>query len=186
MIERLTVGGFAKRAGMTRQAVYKAIRDGRLTRAPDGLIDVQEGLAQLRDSTHPTQGGDRRAGSAKAVESDGTDGLTFAEARRLHEIEKLRAAKLENDLRERELLPADQVGLWVTSAFARVRSRLLALPSKLAPIAEMRPAGEIEEAARKLIYQALRELSETQTETSVGTMSEERLTSCKRATDARA
>ena len=61
-----------------------------------------------------------------------------------------------------ELLPADKVSLAVTSAFARVRTRLLAIPPKAAPrlVGKGRPA-EIQALLTDYVEEALRELSET-------------------------
>jgi hypothetical protein len=62
-----------------------------------------------------------------------------------------------------ELLPAPDVNRAVQGAFARVRSKLLSLPSKMAPrISTMKSAVEIEETLTELVHEALAELASTQ------------------------
>ena len=77
---------------------------------------------------------------------------------------KEEADKLEmhNAQTRGELLPREDVDAAVIGAFARVRARLIGVPSKIAPlVVAMDSPAEIEAAARKAIYDALRELSET-------------------------
>lgn len=70
---------------------------------------------------------------------------------------------MKNAATRGELLPADKVSLAVTSAFARVRTRMLAIPPKAAPrmVGKAQPA-EIQAALSDYVEEALRELSETQ------------------------
>ena len=51
----------------------------------------------------------------------------------------------------------------MVAAFTRVRARMLALPTRAAPlVATKRTLPEIKELLTELVYEALRELSETQ------------------------
>lgn len=63
--------------------------------------------------------------------------------------------------RQGELLARDDVDAAVIGAFARVRARLLAIPSKVAPMIGGQSSPEASETIRRAIYEALRELSET-------------------------
>ena len=61
-----------------------------------------------------------------------------------------------------ELLPRDDVEVAVVGAFARVRARLIGIPAKVAPIVvTLDTPAEAQEVIRQAIYEALRELSET-------------------------
>jgi phage terminase Nu1 subunit (DNA packaging protein) len=61
-----------------------------------------------------------------------------------------------------ELLPRAGVTTAVQSAFARVRGKLLGLPSKIAPqIASLKSVVTIEEAISELVHEALAELAAT-------------------------
>ena len=66
----------------------------------------------------------------------------------------------KNAIAEGEFLPRGEVHIAVTGSFARVRSRLLAIPSKLAPYLApaMRPA-EAQAILKTEIYDALNQLA---------------------------
>jgi phage terminase Nu1 subunit (DNA packaging protein) len=69
---------------------------------------------------------------------------------------------LRNAAMRRELLPRDEVRAAVVDAFSRVRSKLLALPSKLAPLVAR--SASIADARQKIsdgIKEALSELAAT-------------------------
>lgn len=71
-------------------------------------------------------------------------------------------AEMENMARRRELLPAAEVTEAVTQAFARVRARLLAIPSKAAPqVQALQTPAEVQERLTELVHEALEELADT-------------------------
>lgn len=70
--------------------------------------------------------------------------------------------EMENRLRRREVLERGLVDQAVIGAFARVRARLLSIPSKLAPrIARGMDPSEAEGILRDSIHESLRELADT-------------------------
>lgn len=76
--------------------------------------------------------------------------------------EKADEAAMRNAERRRELLPRAEVALAVQGAFARVRAKLLALPSRCAPaISSMKSAFAIQEKLTELVHEALAELAGT-------------------------
>lgn len=76
--------------------------------------------------------------------------------------EKADEAAMKNAERRRELLPRIEVALAVQGAFARVRARMLALPSKCAPaISAMKSIVAIQEKLTELVHEALAELAGT-------------------------
>jgi len=75
---------------------------------------------------------------------------------------KAEEAEMKNAQTRRELLPRPLVTLAVQGAFARVRAKLLAMPSKCAPaIAGMKSAVAIQERLTELVHEALAELATT-------------------------
>lgn len=71
-------------------------------------------------------------------------------------------AEMKNALTRNELLPRPLVTLAVQGAFARVRAKLLSMPSKIAPIvAPMKSAVAIQEKLTELVHEALAELAAT-------------------------
>lgn len=76
--------------------------------------------------------------------------------------EKADEAAMRNAERRRELLPRVEVALAVQGAFARVRAKLLALPSRCAPaISSMKSPVAIQEKLTELVHEALAELAGT-------------------------
>lgn len=85
------------------------------------------------------------------------------------EAERARLAKeqadktaMENGRLRGDLLPADQVTRAVTGAFARVRARMLSLPTKAAPRAVGKESlAEVQALLAGYVEEALAELAET-------------------------
>ena len=97
----------------------------------------------------------------RAVNADvGPDELGKHRARKL----KAEADQLEMRSGEMrgELIAASEFHQMVTSAFTRVRSKMLALPSKLAPVVAIeKTAAEVEKVLRDAVHEALAELATT-------------------------
>lgn len=93
----------------------------------------------------------------------------YMHAGRAHDFQKERArlthnqaerAELENAITRGELIPANQVEETWTNHVLRMRSRLLALPSKIAPtLSGLDTYSEVFEIIRAACYEALEELS---------------------------
>jgi terminase small subunit / prophage DNA-packing protein len=102
-----------------------------------------------------------RAQAAGRVGSgDGELDLTEERARKAKE----EADRLEmlNAQTRGELLARADVDAAVIGAFARVRARMIGVPSKVAPVVvTMDTPAEAEAAIRKAIYEALKELADT-------------------------
>ena len=80
------------------------------------------------------------------------------------QLTKAQAEKVEreNDIARGKLITVAEFRLMVTSAFARVRSKLLELPSKLAPlVVAAKTAAEAQGILRGVIDDALNELAAT-------------------------
>lgn len=73
-------------------------------------------------------------------------------------------AEIELAQRRGELLRREDVDAAMIGAFSRVRARLLAIPSKAAPLVAMTDVNAADATLRKEINSALKELSETSVE----------------------
>jgi phage terminase Nu1 subunit (DNA packaging protein) len=93
-----------------------------------------------------------------------TDETDLEEAKRRRAVAEAKLAEMEVATREGDLLRRDDVDMAVATSFAYCRAKLLALPTKLAPLAHGLEIPEIAEVARKIVYEALTELSETRVE----------------------
>lgn len=72
------------------------------------------------------------------------------------------AKAMDNEVRRGQLLERADVDMAVMAAFARVRAKLLAIPSKAAPlVVQGMDAAEIEHLLRSQVSKTLQELSET-------------------------
>lgn len=92
--------------------------------------------------------------------------LTAGKGADEHKIRLARAkadqAEIKTAQLRGELLGAGDVARAVQGAFARVRAKLLSLPSKMAPrISTLGSAVEIEETLTELVHEALAELAST-------------------------
>jgi phage terminase Nu1 subunit (DNA packaging protein) len=119
----LTIAGYAKRRGCAHRAVEVAIQSGRLSRSitKDGrktLIDAALADAEWAANT------DESLNPAKTP-------ATFAESRARHEAAKAGLAEVK--LRERlgELVQAADVKANLEDVFARCRTKLLGISSRL-------------------------------------------------------
>lgn len=150
--ERVNKQRFCAIMGWTRQIFDKHVREGMpLVSRPDDkggeyLIDTAEAIRWLIN----------RASGGSGEEID------FNVERARLTKEQADKTAMENQRLRRELLPADEVTYAVTSAFAAVKSRIRAIPPKLAPrLLSKANAAEIEATLAAVIDEALQELAET-------------------------
>jgi hypothetical protein len=144
---------FADHIGVTRQAVGDMVRRGVIRLDASGRLDLD--AARLAYCAHL-----RSLAGNKSGDPDDDLNLTAERARKAKE----EADRLEmlNAQTRGELLARGDVDAAVAAAFARVRARLIGVPSKVAPLVAMVDApAEAQGIVREAIYDALRELSET-------------------------
>jgi len=90
-----------------------------------------------------------------------TDETDIEEAKRRRAVAEARIAEMQADREAGRLLAREDVDAAVVGAFARVRARLLAIPSKCGPVTVGQTAPESAETIRLAIYEALHELAAT-------------------------
>lgn len=145
-----TINGLASELDRDRRTIGAALRDvnhdGKTDRGHKGWY-METALKAL--------GAGGRGGSSE----DGLDKNAELARKAKEEADKL---EMENALRRGELREAADVDAAVIAAFTRVRSRLLAVPSKLAPkVVTAEDANAAEAEISVAIREVLRELSET-------------------------
>lgn len=141
----------AEHLGISQPAVAALVRDGTIRPASRGSYDLDAAriayCSRLREQAAGRGGGET--------------GL-IAERARLS-AEQADAQAMKNAKMRGDLLPRDEVTAAVQSAFARVRARLLAIPSRAAPIvAPLRAPGEVQAKLTDLVHEALAELASTE------------------------
>ncbi len=131
MVDKLTAGagidgsevdteaGFARRMGMTRQAVNKAKQDGRISGdaiTPDGRIVVVRAALQL--GRMPPGGAENPAADASPAS---TDDPLYAQSRARREAANAEIAELELRVRRGQFLEKTLVARMVTGFFTEIR-----------------------------------------------------------------
>ncbi|MGN6270873.1 MAG: hypothetical protein ACTHM0_13395 [Sphingomonas sp.] len=98
-----------------------------------------------------------------SLAAGGVKGKAIDVAKARSAVAKAERDEMETAALKGELLKRGDVTSAVQGAFARVRARLLALPSKAAPITSpMKSVVTIQEKLTELVHEALAELSTTQ------------------------
>jgi hypothetical protein len=142
-----SISALATEFGLDRRTVAKRIEGI----APSGTVSGAQVWA-LVDVSAALSGG--------VAPADGALDLNEERARKAKE----EADRLEmmNAQMRGELLARGDVDAAVAGAFARVRARMIGIPSKVAPVvAIMDNPAEVQGVLREAVYDALRELSET-------------------------
>jgi hypothetical protein len=140
---------------MNDRKFYEHLTNGVITRQSTGGYDLdvvrREYIEHLRAVA-------ARHGSPATP----SDGLDLTQERAALAREQKIAQEMKNQVARGELLPRPDVHQAMTGAFSRCRSKLVALPSKVAPL--VLSAGTLAEARETLsnaVNEALGELSET-------------------------
>lgn len=148
-----TLTDLAEHLGLSRTVVGEMIREKKLPSYPKGQVNIDEArliyIGRLREQA-----------AGRLGSGDGDLDLTEERARKAKE--EADRIEMQNKVMRGELLPREDVDAAVTGSFARVRARVIGLPTKVAPmVVGMENPAEIEAVVRKAANEALKELSET-------------------------
>lgn len=137
----LSPAEYAKRRGVTREAVRQAAKAGRITLVK-GKVDPARADREWTERSHPGgHGGQNRgkrqprrpeAGPIGGLEG-GEAGATFASMRARREGAQAELAELELARKRGEVAPLAEIRAAVFTLNRRARDMLLALPDRLAP-----------------------------------------------------
>lgn len=174
MAEGITKSEFARRDGCSPVLVGKAVRRGHLPLLPDGKIDaalVGTGWRQgnrhtdARPPPSPEEVARSRGvdmGTIQAAQKLMEEGgvLSIPDAERMKENYLARLRQLEYEQKAGALVPADMVTKLVGAEYAKVRTRLMAIPSERSPaLHRCATILELQDALMGAIVEALQELS---------------------------
>lgn len=159
---------YAKHRGCTPQAVFDAIKKGRLVESieptPTGryLVDVELADAEWSANTDTGTGSAAHAKNAPmlpTLPAEPGEAMTYAEARAQHERFKARLAELELETRESKLVNADDVKRESFKAARQVRDAMLNIPDRVAgELAAESNQFKVHQRLVKEIRRALEEL----------------------------
>jgi hypothetical protein len=147
-VERVNQAEFARRLGVSRAAVGKAIRSGRITLGADGKLDPITAQREWLDNT--------RACAQSATAKQPRGGQTrynSARARKEHALASIAELKLAH-LRG-ELVRADGVRAAASEAMTLVRVAFERMPDHLAEELAGQPLEDVRERLRAEIEQGL-------------------------------
>lgn len=183
-MELLKQAGFATLHGVSRKTVTKWKERGWLVFQND-MVDVEASNALLKkyraagaetvtspaegnkkgnkskSVTHPRQADEESANDAveRYIDSNGAP-WDFDEARRVKENYLALLNQLDYDTKSGKVVLASEVAEIVGNEYAKVRTRLLAMPAEHAPrLQRLKTVTEVQDALQELITEALEELT---------------------------
>ncbi len=138
-----TISGLAAELDRDRRTITRALRD-----VPH---DGKEGRYKAWHMT-----------TALAAMADGPgDTLDLTAERARFAAAQADDREMKNDLARGDQIKVGEFHMMMTTAFARVRAKLLALPSKMAPLVAATTPAEAQAMLREVIHDALNELAAT-------------------------
>lgn len=174
MAEKITKADFARRKGVTRSTIGQAVERGSIETDAKGRIDWEiesKKWDDARDTERPITK-DEAKKLKKYQSSEGgalsqilqlrldAGDLTIAEANQIRGIiaasrDQMELMKDRGELVEREAVTSD-----LETAFSIVRSKVLALPTKLSiPLESVNERGKIEKIIKAAVMECLEDLA---------------------------
>ena len=167
---RVTLTAYGKRHGFSQQHASKLAQRGVIVRREDGSVDVEASDAALAARAKSRAGGKRARASATddlasvaKQQLDAAGGAMLSHAQAVQKKENYLALlrELEYDREVGKVVEIDAVVSLVAAQFATVRTRLLAIPSKVASrIALIQTPEEARALVEAEITEALKELAD--------------------------
>lgn len=140
-----TQTGLAQALGISQQRVSQLLRDKVLTKDDAGNVLVVESLKNYYKSRS---------------DNSGEEDVELSKERALHERVKRELAEIELAKRKNEVHETADVELVMTDMLANLRSQLLSIPAKMAPLLTGKTQDEINTALADEIQTRLTELSD--------------------------
>ena len=140
--ENLSQSKYAEHRNVTKGYIGRMVKEGRL-HLIKGKLNVEMSDAEL----------DNKSNDEKAP--------NYWIEKALHEKAKRELAELDLKLKQDQLVEVDQVGHHLDKIFSAVRQRLLATPSKIAPLVHAEESvGGARIVLESAVFEVLSELSE--------------------------
>jgi hypothetical protein len=176
----MTQAEYARHRGVSRQAVLKAVRAGRIVLDQDGRIDPESADASWRRNTDPSKPSNSVAGNPRGAVPRGrrsislpvrlpaqgpSSGPDYHVSRAVRETYQAKLVRLEYELKTGKLIDAEESRRASFQDNRRVRDLLLAIPDRTA--AQLAACSDPTECHRLLtaeIRRACEELSDEQSD----------------------
>jgi phage terminase Nu1 subunit (DNA packaging protein) len=161
--ELVTQAQYARMRGVSREAVSKAIREGRIQADARGLVDRAEADRAWAANTIPRPG--VVAGGLASVDAylPSIDGVSLTDARTLHELTKARIAALQLGREMGQLVPVATVRDQAFRAARASRDVLESIPDRISDtLSGMTDVDAIRKLLREELENALDAMSKIQ------------------------
>jgi len=123
---------YARHRGVSHQAVMRALREGRITKEPDGSINPAKADAQWSANTDFSRQPDKARRTVKGEAPPSAAGPDYNVSRAVREAYTARLAKLEYEEKTGKLVDAEKVKMQWFNTLRIVRDRILQMPDRLA------------------------------------------------------
>jgi hypothetical protein len=144
---------YALHRGVSKQAVYKAIGEGRI-QLVQGRIDRDTADREWGENSAPAGGSD--AGAEPGAGE--TAGSSYNRTRTLATFYRAQLVRLQYEEKAGRLIDAEKVRLAAFEQARRLREKIMALPARLAPrLAATRTRADVERILRAELRAALEE-----------------------------
>lgn len=156
----VSVRGFAREVGISHVRVLKLLKEGRLPRNEDGTIPLRAGIEAYKKIA------EKKSSKAKRVVPGGVPdpsesvniNVALNKAKLAEKTYTARLKELEYKIKTGEILLKADVEADARMLAERVKTRLLAVPSRISAMCEGRIARDIEEIMADAINDAMRDL----------------------------
>jgi transcriptional regulator with XRE-family HTH domain len=131
--ELVTQSELARRLGVSRQYVYKLVKQGKIQRV-DGKIDfaaASEALKGLADPARPRKSTASAPEPPAAPSPESSRAPTFAEAKTMKEVFNAKLARLRFEEESGKLIEREEIEDKARDIAVIVKESLLAIPNKL-------------------------------------------------------
>jgi hypothetical protein len=146
-----TIAEAAEHLFIDERTFKRHLDEGNISRQPRGSYDLSEARREYLTYLKNAASGRQQETNTKRVDAGTRKDEAIADR-----------YELEVAQRRGELIPRSEVVAGMSACFARVRAKMLALPSKLAPVvATLGTAAEIQEKINDGVHEALDQLAGT-------------------------
>jgi hypothetical protein len=125
---------YARHRGVTHQAVMRAIKEGRITKEPDGSIDPVKADEEWSQNTDFSRRPDKARATVKGEAPPASNGPDYNVSRAVREAYTARLAKLEYEEKTGKLIDAEKVKTTWFNTLRIVRDRILQIPDRMTAI----------------------------------------------------
>ncbi len=154
MAELITMSEFARRVGVSPQAISRAVQSGRLTTVPNEKGRPRLDAEAAKEEWQRTS----KRNNKQSSEDDLSPKLSYYDVRAVHEEYKARLARLKYEEEKGQLVRTDDVRLAVGKIINATKSKMLSVPAK-AKIRLPNLSLEDVDALEEMIREALTDLA---------------------------